>query len=192
MSRLFLASLCCSLAVAACGSAAPAGPSVPGTVQVGRLAEKFDSPIPSDPAQAAVIESFREAWVLWDQSSEDQRLTAPVTVYVTGKALTSNLDAVISSEKRQDILPSGADRFFKTTVTALAASTATVSTCDDASKFHVIYKRTGQIDPAYEVTSPSQQYLFEIFTMIRHAGHWAMSAVTVVQSPDHRADRCQP
>ena len=192
MNRLFLQLSCCLLAVAACSSAAPAGLSVPGTVQVGPLAETFDSPVPHGSAPAGVIESFREAWVLWDQSSEDQRLAAPVTDYVTGKALTSNLDAVISTEKRQDLVPSGADRFFKTTVTAHSASAATVSTCDDGSKFHVVFKRTGKIDQAYQATSPSQQYLFEIFTMIRQKGHWAISAVSIVQSPDHRADQCQP
>lgn len=192
MNKLFLQLLCCLLAVAACSSATPAGPSVPGTVQAGRLTEEFGSPIPADSAQAAVIEGFREAWVLWDQSSEDQRLAAPVTDYVTGKALTSNLEYVISNEKRQDVVPGGADRFFKTTVTALSASAATVSTCDDASEFHVIYKRTGKIDNAYEATSPSEQYLFEIFTMTRRSGHWAISSISIVQLPDHRADQCQP
>jgi hypothetical protein len=95
-----------------------------------------DTPLPADSAQASVIEGFRAGLILWDKSQEEQKLVSPVTSDVTGAALT-NLKKSLTQELTpgQQIGPAGIDRNFKTRVTALSGASATVTTCDNGSKF---------------------------------------------------------
>jgi hypothetical protein len=162
------------------------------SVRVGRLTEIFDGPLPADSAQASVIEGFRAGLILWDKSQEEQKLVSPVTSDVTGAALT-NLKKSLTQELTtgQQIVPAGIDRNFKTRVTALSGASATVTTCDDGSKFDEVNPDTGVVNTAYSAT-PDQEYLFVTWQMTRLDGHWAISVVTPVYLPNALAKPCQP
>jgi hypothetical protein len=128
--------------------------------------------------------------VLWDKSQEDLTLVSPVTAYVTAGAL-ANLRASIVRTKAQDVVLGGTDRFFKTSVTGISATSATITTCDDGSKFEEVNPRTGVPDPVYSAP-PDQQYAFETWQMVLVDGRWAISAVTPVTLPGSPAKACQP
>jgi hypothetical protein len=187
----------CGLPVPACSSGGPAAPKKTSsarvtteTVRIGRYTQIFDTSLPVDPAQANVVKSFRTAMILWDKSQEALRLMSPVTAYVTGGAL-SNLKASIVNTKAAEVVPAGADRFFKTRVTMISGTSATITTCDDGSKFEEVNPSTGVPDPTYSAPA-SQQYLFETWQMTRLGDHWAISHVSPVTLPDSRAKPCQP
>ena len=195
----------CGLLVPACSSGSSAGPEKTSpapvtttspapvtteTVHVGRYTQIFDTSLPADPAQASVVEGFRTAMILWDKSQQALRLVSPVTAYVTGGAL-HNLKASLANTKAADVVPAGADRFFKTRVTVISGTSATITTCDDGSKFGEVNPSTGVSDPAYNAPA-DQQYLFETWQMIRLGGHWAISGISPVTLPDSRAKPCQP
>jgi len=196
----------CGLLVSACNSGSPTppkssgGPAAPEkasparvttqTVHIGRYTQIFDTPLPADPAQASVVKGFRTAMILWDKSQQALRLVSPVTAYVTGGAL-HNLKASLDNAKAAEVVPAGADRFFKTRVTVISGTSATITTCDDGSKFEEVNPSTGVPDPAYSAPA-NQQYLFETWQMIRLGGHWAISGISPVTLPDSRAKPCQP
>jgi hypothetical protein len=205
----------CGLLVSACNSGSPTppkssgsptppkssgGPSAPKktvparvttqTVRVGRFTQIFDTPLPADPAQASVVEGFRTGMILWDKSTEALRLVSPVTASVTGDAL-HDLNASLVSAKGAEVVPAGADRFFKTRVTVISGTSATITTCDDGTKFEEVNPSTGVPDPAYNAPA-DQQYLFETWQMVRLGGHWAISGISPVSLPDSRAKSCQP
>ena len=163
------------------------------TVRVGRLTEIFATPLPADSAQASVIEGFRTGLILWDRSQEEQRLVPPVTSDVTGAALV-NLKKSLTRELTpgQLIVPAGSDRNFKTRVTALTGASATVTTCDDGSKFEEVNPGTGVVNKAYSATTPDQEYIFVTWQMTRLDGHWAISVVAPVSLPNALAKPCQP
>ncbi len=168
----------------------PATSGSPESVRIGSETQVFATPLPADPARAKVVEGFRQAQILWDESVTAQHLVAPVTRYVTGEALTRLL-AAIAATKARDLVPAGTDRFFKTRVTALTGRSATVSTCEDGSKFREKNLRTGRIDPQF-TASPDQAYLFETWQMGHLSGHWAITALSLATLPDPRARPCQP
>jgi hypothetical protein len=192
----------CTLLVSACGSGSPAAQapaaaqkSAPTsvtteTVRIGRYTQIFDTSLPANPAQASVVEGFRVAMILWDKSQEDQTLVSPVSAYVTGRAL-GNLKTSLVSMQSGKLVPGGADRFFKTTVTAVSGASATVTTCDDGSKTEFVNPGTGAPDLAMNAPA-DQQYLFETWQLAKVGGHWAISAVSPVALPDSRAEPCQP
>jgi len=163
---------------------------VPDKVQIGRYTQEFATPVPADPAQAKVIEGFREGQVLWIESAIAWRLMAPVTDYVTGVDLTHLKDA-IAGERQRHVVPGGTDRFFMTRVTAMSGTTATVATCEDGSKFTQVNPRTGHADPSL-AAPPGQQYFFGRWKMVLVSGHWALSDLSVALLPDARARPCQP
>jgi hypothetical protein len=175
-------------------AATAATPATPATesVQVGHLTEIFDGPLPADPAQVSVIEGFRAGLILWDKSQEEQKLIAPVTDDVTGAALAS-LKKTLTQELTpgQEIIPAGVDRNFKTEVTALSGANATVTTCDDGSKFDEVNPATGEVNTAYNPTA-NEAYLFVTWQMTRLDGRWAISVVTPVSLPNALAKPCQP
>ena len=187
--------ICASL-VSACSSKSPAAqkttrPHVTTeTVRIGRYTQVFDTSLPADPAQASVVEGFRTAVILWDKSQEKQALVSPVTAYVTGRAL-GDLKASLVSMQDAKVIPAGTDRFFKTTAAVASGTSATITTCDDGSRFEEVNRSTGVPDPAMSAPA-NQQYLFETWQMARVAGHWAISAVSPVTLPDSRAKPCQP
>jgi hypothetical protein len=179
--------------LSACGGSKPAGDAatrVESVVHIGPYTQVFAGPLPANPAQAAVVEGFREGEVLWNKSEAAQRLVPPVRDYVTGQAL-SHLAAAVKSGKAGDLVPAGTDRLFTTRVTALTGPTAMVTTCDDGSKFREENPRTGKVDVSMPAT-PGQQYLFETWRMVRRGGRWAISAVSLALLPDPRAEPCQP
>jgi hypothetical protein len=187
----------CGLLVSACDPGSPPAPKKAGparvttqTARIGRFTQVFDAPLPADPAQASVVGGFRAAMILWDKSQESLMLVPPVTAYVTGTALRG-LKASLARTKAGMVVPAGADRFFKTRVAAISGTSATITTCDDASKFEEVSTSTGVPDPAYSAPA-SQQYLFETWQMTRLDGHWAISAISPVPLPDSRAKPCQP
>jgi hypothetical protein len=187
----------CALLVPACGSGKPSAseqassPRVTTqTVRIGRYTQVFDTSLPADPARASVVEGFRTGMILWDKTQETLTLVAPVTAYVTGVAL-HNLKAYLVRAKAQKIVIAGVDRFFKTRVTAISATKATLTTCDDGSKFAEVNPVTGVPDPIYS-PGPDQRYLFETWQMARLDGHWAISVISPVTLPDSRAKPCQP
>lgn len=180
------------LLLSACGSGSPGRPAVrvADVVRLGLYTQMFGSPPPANPAQAAVVESFREAQVLWIKSSEARRPVAPVRDYVTGQAF-SHLGTVIRNAKKDDLAPAGVDRFFMTRVTSLTAHNATVTTCDDGSKFAQENPRTRKVDVNF-LASPGQDYAFETWRMVPLGGHWAISAFSVDLLPNRNAEHCQP
>ncbi len=195
MSRhgAFAALVLSGLMLSACSSGKPASHSavrVGSVVHVGRFTQVFASPVPANPAQAAVVEGFREGQVLWDKSENARRLVPPVRHYVTGPALT-HLAAAIKASKARDVVPAGGDRFFLTRVTAITGRNATVATCDDGSKFKEENPRTGNVDASF-LPSPGQAYLFETWRLVQLSGHWAITALSVATLPSRSAEPCQP
>ena len=181
------------LVLSACSSGKPASHGVKpvgGLVRVGPYTQVFASRLPANPAQAAVVEGFREGEVLWDKSQNAQHLVPPVRDYVTGQALT-HLEASVKTGKARDLVPAGTDRFFLTRVTAITGPNATVATCDDGSKFTEENPRTGRVDASFE-SSPGQAYLYETWRMVRLAGHWAITGLSVATLPSRLAEHCQP
>jgi hypothetical protein len=187
----------CGLLVSACNSDSSAAPKKTSpvrvtteTVRIGRFTQIFDTSLPADPAQASVVEGFRNVMILWDKSQENLMLVPSVTAYVTSSALRG-LKASLARTKADTVVPGGADRFFKTRVAVLSGTGAMITTCDDGSKFKEVNPSTGVPDPAYSAPA-NQQYLFETWQMIRLGGHWAISAVSPVTLPNSRAKPCQP
>ena len=187
----------CGLLVPACGQGSSVVPKKPNpvrvtteTVSTGWFTQIFDTSLAADPAQASAVEGFRAALILWNKSQETMKLVAPVTAYVTGTAL-GTLKATLVREKAQDVVIGGTDRFFETRVTVISGTNATITTCDDGSKFEEVNPSTDVPDPAYSAPA-NQQYLFETWQMTRLDGHWAISGVSPVTLPDSRAKPCQP
>jgi hypothetical protein len=195
MSRLgaFTALLLSGLLVLSACSGQPAtkvAVRVGSVVHVGPYTQVFASPLPASPAQAAVVEGFREAQVLWEKSENAQHLLPPVRDYVTGQALT-HLAAAVKAGKARDLVPAGVDRFFMTRVTATTGHNAIIATCDDGSKFKQENPRTGKVDASF-LPSPGQEYLFETWRMVRLSGHWAITAFSLATLPSRSAEPCQP
>jgi|SRR5215469_8683654 len=193
--------VCGLIALSACASSVPVQsaqtlpkvrvtkppPEVPDSVQISaRYTERFSTPLPTDPQQAAVISGFRESEVLWDQSSEALRLTAATPEWVTGAALTK-LRKLVQSYASGNIVPVGVDRLYDTKITSLAAGTATVTSCDDGTAFNIADRATGRTPAPVPVT---QQYAFGVFGMRLVAGRWTLSSVTGVGYPDQRVKAC--
>ena len=139
------------LVLSACSSGKPASPvavRVGSVVHVGHYTQVFASPLPANPARAAVVEGFGEGQVLWEKSENARHLVPPVRRYVTGQALT-HLAAAVKAGKARDLVPAGVDRFFMTRVTAITGRNAIIATCDDGSKFREQNPRTGKVDAAF-------------------------------------------
>jgi hypothetical protein len=166
-------------------SAAPGG-STP-SVHIGPYTQEFATPLPADPAQAKVIEGFREAQTLWDKSDYTWRLAAPVKQYVTGQALT-HLIAAVTASRAHHLVPAGTERFFLTHASGITGGTATVTTCDDGSEVKEENRQTG----ATYTTPPAQAYIFETWHMVKLSGHWDVAAFSLAIPPSPRAAPCQP
>jgi hypothetical protein len=171
-------------------SPAPEAGASAESVRIGLYTEVFATPLPTNPAQATVMQGFRDAQVLWDKSVRAWRLVAPVRNYVTGDALP-HLVAAVTAAKQQDLVPAGTDRLFMTRVTGLTARHATVTTCDDGSKFEEENARTGAVDEAY-APQADQAYLLETWQMVQLSGHWGITSFTVATLPNPSAAPCQP
>jgi hypothetical protein len=175
---------------AAPANSGPAARASPVSIRIGPYTQVFATPLPANRAQAGVVEGFREAWILWDKSQDVWHLVAPVRDYVTGRALT-HLLAAVSEGKARHLVPAGGDRFFKTRVTAFTGHRATVTTCDDASKFKEENPSTRRVDRAF-IPTRHQAYIFETWRMVRLSGHWAITDFSVAVFPSLRAKPCQP
>lgn len=170
------------------GSGTPVPTSSPYTVRIGPYTQVYSTPLPQDPAQARVIADFRTAQTLWGKSNEALRMVAPVAGYVTGKAL-SDLNGALKTANSNDYVPAGIERFFSTRVTQISKSGATITTCDDGSKYRTRNLRTGEDLPP---PPASQLYILLTWDMVPLAGHWAIANFSVISLPDHRAAVCQP
>jgi hypothetical protein len=176
-------------------SSAPASPANQAStsaavLHAGAQTLIFETPLPSDSGQAAVIRDFRLAQVLWVRSDTAHRPVAPVRSYLT-KAELQRFAGSIRQFKITGDVPAGTDRMFQTRVTVLSAHRADVSTCDDTSGYRAKNLATGNLDSRYTVPV-AQQYLYEIWHMARLGAHWAIDKITVVMLPDPRAKPCQP
>lgn len=179
--------------LSACGSGEPANHTaarVASVVHVGPYTQVFAGPLPANPAQADVVEGFREGQVLWSQSENAQHLVSPVRDYVTGQAL-AHLTSAMKANKANDLVPAGVDRFFMTRITAISGRNATLVTCDDGSKFQEENPRTGKVNLTFDPT-PGQSYLFETWRMVQLSGHWAITALSAAPLPSRSAEPCQP
>lgn len=174
---------------ASSGSAAP--PSSSGeSVNLGPFTQVFDSPRPTDPTQAKIIEGFREGQILWMKSDIAMSLVPPVMSYFTGDAAT-HMTAAVERAKAFNRVPAGTDRLFDTQVTDVTDTSATVTTCDDITKFRKENPTTGEIDPAYTPRA-GQTYFFETWHMVLESGNWAISAYSYASPSDPSAATCQP
>jgi hypothetical protein len=181
------------LPLTACGGTKPAshaGVRVGSVVHIGRYTQVFGTPLPANPAQAAVVEGFREGEVLWEKSENGLRLVPSVREYVTGQALT-HLTAAVKAGKTRHLVPAGEDRLFNTRVSALTGHSATVTTCDDGSKFKQVNPRTGKVDVRF-LADPGTSYLFETWRMVQLSGHWAIGSISLALLPSPSAEPCQP
>jgi hypothetical protein len=109
----------------------------PDAVGINAFTQLFGTPLPADPAAARVMASFREAMVLWGESTGNLFLAPSVTDYVVGDA-RKHLNAVLAIEKKDNYLPAGTDRLWDTKVTAITTGSATLTTCDDGQTHQVI------------------------------------------------------
>ncbi len=166
------------------------GSSPSASTHIGSYTQIFATPLPASPAKAKVIQGFEKAEILWAKSEYAWRPVPPVTKYVTGQALT-HLMAATNSLKANDVVPAGTDRLFMTSVAALTSTTATVTTCDDGSKYAAENPVTGKINPAYS-PSANQKYLFETWHMVLQSGRWAIFSFTLATLPSASAQHCQP
>lgn len=163
----------------------------PGTTRIGRFTEVFGTPLPSDQRTRAVAASFQRAMLLWDDSQEKGTLVAPVTSYVTGRTLAV-LKFTIRTFKQQNLVPSGTDHLFRTAVTA-GTDRATVTSCANDSKYTEVNPETGVPDPAFKQQSLNEQYPEISWTLVPHAGHWALSAVrTIAPTSNDGPTPCLP
>lgn len=200
--------MCALLTLTACGSGRPAaaaertaGPAPAGTprlaaggqetIRIGPYTQVWDGPLPADPARAAVISDFRAGQILWARSNEALRPVAPILGYLTGVARRDFFAALAAGRARQ-IVPAGRERYFLTRVTALTGTAATVTTCDDGSRYRAQNPRTGQVNPAYSPQSKAQAYVFMAWHLVRQSGRWVMASFSVATLPDRRALPCQP
>jgi hypothetical protein len=159
----------------------------PDAVAINAFTQLFGTPLPANPAAARVMASFREAMVLWDESTGNLFLAPSVTEYVVGDART-HLNAVLATEKKDNYLPAGTDRFWNSKVTAITTDSATLATCDDGTKYVQENPNTGETLPP---APPDRQYLFETWNLVPLDGHWAITSFTLVFSPDSRAAACK-
>ncbi len=171
-------------------SPAGTGPGTPASVQIGRFTQMFAGPLPASPVRARIVEDFRQGQVLWNKSLSDWHLVPSVRDYVTGQALT-DLTRAMSGGKAHDYVPAGVDRLFMTRVTAAAGTSATVTTCDDASRFKQENPRTGKVDTSFQ-PMPQENYLSEAWRMVRRGGHWAITGLSISALPSYLALSCQP
>jgi hypothetical protein len=138
-----------------------------------------------------VIEAFRSGLILFDKSQEELKLVPPVTSDVTGDALTDLKKSLTQLLIPAHVVPGGVDRNFETRVTALSGAGATVTTCDDGSKYYEVNPATGVVNTTYNAT-PNQEYIFVTWQMTRLDGRWAISVITPVTLPNALAKPCQP
>jgi hypothetical protein len=160
------------------------------SARIGPYTQVYATPLPANAAQARVIKDFRAAQILWGESNEALRPVAPILAYVTGIARHDLMTALAAGRTRH-LAPAGTERFFRTRVVALSGSSATVTTCDDGSKYREQNPRTGKINPAYS-QHPGQAYAFESWHLVLRSGRWAIAAFSVASLPDSRALPCQP
>lgn len=166
------------------------GSSSEESVQLGPYTQVFSDPLPADPTQAKIVEGFREGIILWTKSDIAMAMVPPVMNYVTGDAV-SHMTAAVAAAKARNRVPAGTDRLFHTQATAVTGTSATVTTCDDTTKYREENPNTGEIDPAY-TAKPGKAYLFETWHMILKSGNWAISAFSNAVPPDPQAAVCQP
>src|SRR5713101_1335288 len=86
---------------AASATSSPAASGTPESVRIGPYTQVFATLLPTNPAQAKVMEGFREAQILWEKSDNAWHLVAPVTDYVTGHALTHLVAAMTAGKARE-------------------------------------------------------------------------------------------
>jgi len=214
MSRFgLLTALCVSglLVLSACGSGQAASPGAgsagsaasaaasptastpadapPLAVHIGRYTQEFATPLPANPAQARVIEGFRETQILWDRSLSAWHPVAPVTGYVTGNALVT-LQQAMQYNRKYDLKIAGMDRFYSIRVSGITGRRATVTSCDDARKLMEVDARTGRVVPQ-TVSPPDKAYLFEIWYMVELSGHWGLASVKPYVEPSPQAELCR-
>ena len=176
------------------GTATTATPSASASaysVRTGPITEEFDTPLPTDQAQAQVVAGFREGLILWNKSQENFGLVAPVTSYVTGSAL-DHLEKSLTSLAQMEDAPAGVDRLFRTTVTMLSGTSATITSCDDASKYDFRNPRTGAVNPSYEHLPIGEVYTLDTWGMSRLGGHWAISSNAIAPPGAAAARPCLP
>ena len=182
-----------SAGTAATAAASPAASSPAGAppvaVRIGRYTQEFATPLPADPAQARVVEGFQQTQILWDRSLSAWHLVAPVTGYVTGKALVT-LHQAIQWNRKYNLKIAGMDRFYSIRVTGITGRRATVTSCDDARKLMEVDASTGRVVPQ-TVSPPDKAYLFEIWHMVELSGHWGLASVRPYPEPSPQAELCR-
>jgi hypothetical protein len=167
-------------------SSAVAASATASSVRIRLLTEVFATALPTDPAKAKVIQEFRESQILWDQSSEELRIVAPATEYITGAAL-GYLRAAVTSGAKDDVALGGTDRLYDTSVTSLKGNNATVVSCDDGSRTNMVDLATGQKIP----NDPTGSLIVYVsWQMAQVSGHWAITSLDVIYPPDPRASAC--
>jgi len=137
------------------------------------------------------MEDFRQGFLLYDKSQEKFALVPPVTSWVTGSALT-DLKKSLTTLAQEQLVPAGVDRLFRTSVTAVSGSSATITTCDDGSKYNEQNPRTHVVNPSSVNLPLSEQYIFITWGMTRADGHWAINSITIASSSSAAAKSCLP
>ena len=173
------------------GPRAAAGGGRQLSVHIGPYTQVWDGPLPADPGRAAVISDFRAGQILWARSNEALRPVAPILGYLTGVARRDFFTALAAGRSRE-LVPAGTERFYLTRVTALSGGSATVTTCDDGSRYRQQDPRTGRVNPASTAYPRSQDYVFMAWQLVRRSGRWVLASFSIATLPNRSAVPCQP
>lgn len=95
--------------------------------------------------------------------------------------------AAVSTDVSYHVILSGMNRLYDTSVTSLTDHSATLSSCDDASKVVDENPSTGQ---KYPNTPGATLVFLTIWQLVPTAGHWAIASYSLIPAPDPRERAC--
>jgi hypothetical protein len=156
------------------------------SIQVGPLAEEFATALPDDPAKAKVVTAWRESQVIWEKSVQGWKVAADATGYYRGSALV-RLQSAVSTDVAYQIILSGTNRLYNTSVTSLTDHSATLTSCDDSTK---VIDENPTIGQKYPNAEGAVLVFLTIWQLVPAGGHWAVTSYSLIAAPDPRERVC--
>ena len=196
------------LLASACGSPAPpafhpAGTTTPAPSPSASLAHfpfppdvhiEFQSPLPTDPQQAAAVitdRNFQLAWYYALYTVGKQVRFAP---YISSRSELTHAEISLAQGTSDHLSFTGTLRFFDTTVQPAAGIPAdlAVTSCGDNSRLLNTEPGTRKVVP--DTTTPPDQHYFLQRDTYAPAGNgkWGLVADKVSFYPDGNAKECKP
>ncbi|WP_335981207.1 MULTISPECIES: hypothetical protein [Streptomycetaceae] len=154
----------------------------PSTALPKDLTMTFDWPSTGDATKDAVLDGGRQYLKAYNRAAAAHDLKDPAyQFYSRDDALTYARDQ-INQNIKDDLAPTGLDRYYSATVSDVQAGSATLSFCEDQSKSYSKEVKTGKV----LVTTPSiddyYQYNLLLFKDTSN-GVWQASKITVLEAP---------